>query len=1123
MKQNVNINFSQGVNTKTDPWQLSLGQFESLKNSIFQIGGLLSKRPGYGLLTSSNPDSTYMTTLNTNLISIGSTVNAYSQSLNSWISKGTLQPCTVDVLPLIRNNVNEVQSDTAIANGLVLTTYTETYSTDTGVQTSFFYAIADKETGQNIVEPSSIPVLSTGVIQGSSRVFVVGNFFVIVSPVTVSGTIFLQYVSIPILNPVNSDNTPNVSAAAEVTSNAYISLSTNPGWDGVSAGGTLVLAYNTTTGGQGVHVATLTSQQISNNDTSSTILAFTNAVYKAGMLSMTVDQTVNPNVFYGSFWNPTTTNAYTFAVTIGFGTITQVFVPTLMFSSVTAANISSAAQNGSCLVFLEANLAYGYDSLIPTNNITARPITQAGSPGSAYTAINSVGLASKAFIIDETIYFLSAYQSPFQPTYFLINGSLTTIQNPIVVAKLAYQNGAGYVTRGLPSVFVDGTTAEVSYLYKDDVEALNTQNNTQLLVVGGIYSQLGINLATFDISTKKISACELANNLHISGGFLGQFDGYLPVEHNFFLWPDSVECTYTAASAKTPTGTALISSNLITLNSPTGVFVGMTITNSTNPTYIPAGTTILFINGSVVTISANTTHAFSGDSLSIQGNIAAIPSGGTMGAINYYYQVTYEWTDNQGLAYRSTPSIPVAITTSGSGTAGTVTINVPTLRLTYKIANPPKIVIYRWSVNTQVYNQVTSIDHPILNDTTIQYVTFVDTLPDASVVGNNILYTTGGVLPDVNAPASRIMTLFNSSLCLVPSENPNTLWIGKQVIQNTPVEMSINLSIYISPTLGTVESLGPVTAIFPMDDKIIIFFQSGIYYVNGQPPPITGLTSVGCSLGNYSQPIFITSVVGCTNTKSIVLTPDGLMFQSDKGIWLLNRYSLKAEYVGAPVEAFNDLVVNSVNLIPNTNYIVFTLTDTNIFLMYDYFYSQWGLFEGVYGVSSCIFENLHVILDKYGNILRETPNSYLDNENPVLMSFKTGWLNLASLQGYQRFYEMHILAKYLSPHSLVFKVAYNYNPSVLNQVVVTPNLFSPSIPSPFGVPTPYGSGGQKEQWRIHAKQQLCESVQLTMEEIFNPLFQTIPGAGFTMSGINATVEIKKATRPIPGKTTAGFK
>ena len=189
--------------------------------------------------------------------------------------------------------------------------------------------------------------------------------------------------------------------------------------------------------------------------------------------------------------------------------------------------------------------------------------------------------------------------------------------------------------------------------------------------------------------------------------------------------------TFLEDSTKTPTGTTTTGSFVITaLSSNTGIFPGMAITG----TGIPANTFIILVGSTTLTLTNAATGNHTSESLTISGSIQSVPQGGTAGAGAYYYQVTYEWTDNQGLAYRSAPSIPVAVTTTGASTTASITITVPMLRLTSKVVNPVKIVIYRWSEFTQVYNQVTSIAAPVLNDTNAEEAVFVDTLSDSAVI-----------------------------------------------------------------------------------------------------------------------------------------------------------------------------------------------------------------------------------------------------------------------------------------------------------------------------------------------------------------------------------------------------
>lgn len=1113
-KQNVSINFSQSLDTKTDPRQVPLGKFLELTNTVFQKGGALTKRDGFNYLSSAPVSSTatYLTTLGNNLTALGNSIYAYNEATMSWISKGNYQPLNLSTLPLIRNSVNQIQCDTAIAsNGLVCTVYTET----TGTVASYKYAVASSVTGQNIVSPVAIAV-SSGAVSGSPRVFLLGHYFVIVFTNTISGANHLQYIAI-------STNNPSI-----VTANADITSSYDPSpalsWDGVVVDLNLFIAYNTSSGGQAIKVTALSEQAASSGSAPLTPTTFAGSA--ATIMSACADTTSTNVLIYISYYENTGTAGTSAGFTAAVDTSLNVaFAPqSLPFSSSAfALNIASSAQNGVCQVFWEQANSYGYDAAIPTNFVFSSTVTSAGTVGGSKIVIRSVGLASKSFIINGTVYFLSVYQSSavgsagYQPTYFLVNGTLSTSAAPIVVAKVAYENAGGYLTLGLPSFGVTGNVAQVSYLLKDLIEGQAPAGLQSInLQAPQVYSQTGINLVSFTIGNVTIDSVEVASTLQLSGGFGWMYDGYLPVEENFFLWPDSVEVSISTSSV-TPTGDTVSASNtVINVSSTAGVGLGMAIT----ATGIPVNQTVTSFTSDSITFGPGVASAsHTAETITLAGNIGPQPDG-TTNTDAYYYQAIYTWTDNNGNTYNSAPSIPVPVTTTGTGETGTYifTVNIPTLRLTYKTANKVKIRLYRWSVGNPVYYEVTSIKIPTLNSTGTDYVTVVDALNDTAIVGNNIIYTTGGVLEDINSPASSIISAFDTRAWKIDAEDPNTAWFSKIIIEGTPVEWSDLQTIYIAPNIGTQAQAGPVSAMAPMDDKLVFFHNGVIDYINGSGPDATGSNS------QYSQPTFITSTVGCSNQQSIVLMQNGLMFQASngKGIWLLGR-DLSTQYIGAPVEIFNSDTVTSAVNVPSQNQVRFLLSSGK-WIVYDYFYSQWGIFAGLGGkpsTSSCVFQNLHTYINTLGQVFQESPGSYIDGSNPVLMSFTTSWLQLAGLQGYQRSYFFYLLADYLSPHKLNVGIAYNFNPSIAQTSLISPKNFSGGGPSPFGVPTPFGAASSSLDRRVFLAQQRCQSFQISIQEVYDPTFGVAPGAGFSMSGINLVVGLKKGWRTISNADSVG--
>jgi hypothetical protein len=388
-KQNITVNFSQGLETKVDPFQIPIGKFASLQNSIFKVGGRLTKRNGYGSLpTLPNADSTFLTTFNGDLTAIGNTFEALAEGPQVWYDKGSIQPLTLDVLSLIRSNTNQSQADIAIytPNNLVVTVFTD--QTITSLSTPIYkYVVADATTGQNVIEPTIITNANS--TYGTPKVFLLGFYFVIIYTAFVSGSYRLQYIAISTSNP------SNVTSPVQIT--ASYTPSTTVAFDAYVLNNSLYIAWNGAAS-SGIKILFLTSQLV----LSSTFNPDT--AHSATMVSVTADST--NSIIWVSYYSSGTDNGYTFAVNPALITILS---PTAIITGSTVTNLTSVASNGLLSFYYELNNNYGYDSSIPTHYITGNTLTQSGTLGASYVVARSVGLASKAFFINATIYFLTTY------------------------------------------------------------------------------------------------------------------------------------------------------------------------------------------------------------------------------------------------------------------------------------------------------------------------------------------------------------------------------------------------------------------------------------------------------------------------------------------------------------------------------------------------------------------------------------------------------------------------------------------------------------------------------------------------------------------------------------------
>lgn len=995
-KQGYNITFGQGLDTKTDPNQVVAGKFLMLKNVSFGEQKL-QKRNGFGDKTQL-PDATNsnLTTLNGNLIASGTSLYAYSEDTNKWVNQGPIQTVDVAAQALFRNSASQSGVDSAItSNGLVCFVYNES--------SLRYYQVSDSTTGQAILPRVQLPATST-----NPRVFLLGQRFIITFIATVAGTPHLQYIAVPI----NSLTTP--TSATDISTQVS---SLNAGYDGYIANNNLYLAWNGNDGGGAVRAAYLTSTL----GLSSTKII---AGFTSDLMSVTADISGSTAVIWLTFWNTAANTMYSTALT---QTLLTLLAPTLI-ATADVEEVTSLSTGMSLTVLYQVNNSYTYTA-VRTDFVNRVSISQAGLVGPTTTILRSVGLQSKAFYDSEMKgYVVVSYGGAFQPTYFLID---TT---GAIIAKLAYSNGAGYnSTQVLASVSISDNVAKFSYLIKDLLVSVNKEQGVPN--VAGVYTQTGINLATMQLRMVPQYEAEIANALHLTGGYIWEYDGVKPVEHSFHVWPEDLLVTTSAV-------------------------------------------------------------------------------GGNITAQQYYYIFCYEWTDAQGLLHRSAPSAPAGIVTVGATSINT--INVPTLRLTSKTStNNIRLVGYRWSTAQQLYYQFTSITSPVLNNKTVDSIAVTDTLPDSSILGNTLLYTTGGVIENIAAPASSASTLYKSRLWIVDAEDRNLLWYSKQVIQGTPVEMSDLFTLYVAPTASAQGATGPVTALSAMDDKLIIFKRNAIYYVTGTGPDNTGANN------DFSEPVFITSTVGCANPNSIVFMPQGIMFQSDKGIWMLGR-DLNTVFIGADVTSFDSQEVKSALTVPGTNEVRFTLNNGSV-LMYDYFYAQWGEFTGIPGVSSTLYQNLHTYLNSVGVVRQETPGVFLDGSSPVLQSFTSAWFKLTNLQGFQRAYFFYLLGEYITPHKLNLQIAYDYNPAIMQTVLITPDNFSDVYGSEsyYGGGTPYGGPSTVEQWRVFLNRQKCQSMQITVTEVYDASKEIPAGAGFTLSGINLVFGAKGTYPKLVPNRSAG--
>ena len=475
-------------------------------------------------------------------------------------------------------------------------------------------------------------------------------------------------------------------------------------------------------------------------------------------------------------------------------------------------------------------------------------------------------------------------------------------------------------------------------------------------------------------------------------------------------------------------------------------------------------------------------------------------SGGFIASGNYGILAVYKWTDNVGQDHYSVPSLSADVVVT-TGSNHSIDVVVPTLKFIEK--ENVFIEIYR----TEDAGTTFYLETSVANNPAVDTVTATCTLSDADLISKQLLYTTGGILENTAPPTASVIGVHTASNRLfMVSENQNKLQYSKIREDGKPVEWNDALLIDVDPVGG------PITAVSSMDEKLIVFEETACFYISGAGPNNAG------EQNSFTDPERISVDVGCTEPESVILTPAGLLFKSNKGIYMLNR-ALGIEYIGADVEAYNSQTIVSARLVPDVNQVRFTCSDGDM-LVYNFYTGQWATFANAAGLASEVVDNVFYYLRTDGTVFVEN-SQYSDNTSTVSMNIETGWMTFGALQGYQRVYKMLIFGAYKSAHKLRVQVAYDFNEAWVQDVIVDPLQFLDG--STYGSDSPYGTSvyggtGNIYQARIDFKQQKCQAVKVRITEL-----QDEAGEGLEISGITLQIGLKSGTNKLSTSRKFGIR
>ena len=408
-------------------------------------------------------------------------------------------------------------------------------------------------------------------------------------------------------------------------------------------------------------------------------------------------------------------------------------------------------------------------------------------------------------------------------------------------------------------------------------------------------------------------------------------------------------------------------------------------------------------------------------------------SGGTIPDGTYEYAFVLAQLDDAGVVHRSFPWT-VTITTTGGGTSSII-FTVPTTPYTLHgvTGRQPMIEMYRTDTSGSTLYYVVGYPFPVGVGTYLigDDQSFFST-------ANPLLYTTGGVLASTPAPPLRSIVRHVGRLWGI-DDSGLSVWYT-QPLNGTDAP-------YFNPALTLQFTDQALTALAGMDDKLVVFSATGLWYVEGQGPGTNGQGS------DLNVAVQIQSDVGAADWRSVVSFPGGLCFQAPSGgIYLLGR-GLDVEYIGKDVQGFTSppnalpVAVLSATLVPDGTTIRFCLA-SGVVLLFNYFFKRWSTAvfpqpgEGVgapFGkaTASCMAGGVWTAATDQGIVIQEklpasfsTPICYdtasSGSSSWVPLAVTMPWVKPGGPQGWAEIEFVQGLARAIDPCDLQIGMSYNY-------------------------------------------------------------------------------------------------
>lgn len=384
------------------------------------------------------------------------------------------------------------------------------------------------------------------------------------------------------------------------------------------------------------------------------------------------------------------------------------------------------------------------------------------------------------------------------------------------------------------------------------------------------------------------------------------------------------------------------------------------------------------------------------------------------------------------------------------------------------------------------------------------------------ILGMPYLYTTGGEVPNMCPPSVRCMTVHQNRIVLGGADDATVVWISKEITEQEAPAFSDLFTVRIADG-------GAVTGIGSLSRALIVFKRAQIHVLTGDVPDNTVSGGLVASMG---QPYRLVNGLGCVSPRSVISTPAGVFFQSERTIELMGQ-DLAVSPIGLRVmdilETYKDVVsvthkavdsevifcCQKASVTAGTN----TQTDGRqfILLVYNYADDIWAthVMDAFGNGAAAIGEYNDQTMIAVGGRTYITSDTRFYDTTPngdvwVTMSGETAPIALNQQQGYQRVKRIVLMGdptpslpapSTYQPHAMAITVSTDWDST---QTALWSSAEVQSVLAKQG----------REFFGVHVRNQKCQKVSIRFQDAAPTGGAITTGYGVAFSNIALTVGVK---------------